>query len=98
MRLKMIEEVVEKEAVAVEELLENISNSRSIIVYNDDVNTFEWVIESFEEICGHSTIQAEQLAHIIHFRGKANVKEGTLDDLKPLKDGLCDRGLSAVIE
>jgi ATP-dependent Clp protease adaptor protein ClpS len=69
-----------------------------IIVYNDDHNTFEWVIECFIEVLGHSHEQAEQLSLIIHFKGKATVKTGTRSELQPLKDGLIDRGLSAVIE
>ena len=69
-----------------------------IIVYNDDHNTFEWVIECFMEILGHSSIQAEQLALIIHTKGKATVKTGSKEELLPLMGALNDRGLSAVIE
>lgn len=69
-----------------------------LIVYNDDVNTFDWVIKCFVEILGHTAEQAEQLSLIIHFKGKATVKEGPKSELRPLKDALCDRGLSAVIE
>jgi ATP-dependent Clp protease adaptor protein ClpS len=69
-----------------------------IIVYNDDHNTFDWVIECFMEILGHTSVQAEQLALIIHGKGKATVKTGPREELEPLKDGLVDRGLSAVIE
>ncbi len=69
-----------------------------LIVYNDDFNTFDWVIACFQEILGHSSIQAEQLAMLIHLKGKATVKSGHLDELKPQKDALVDRGLSAVIE
>lgn len=69
-----------------------------IIVYNDDHNTFEWVIESFIDILGHTSVQAEQLALIIHTKGKATVKTGPKEELLPLMQGLNDRGLSAVIE
>lgn len=69
-----------------------------LIVYNDDVNTFDWVIQCFVEILGHTAEQAEQLSLIIHFKGKATVKEGPKSELRPFKDALCDRGLSAVIE
>lgn len=69
-----------------------------LIVFNDDVNTFDWVIESFVEVCKHSTAQAEQLSYIVHFKGKATVKTGSKKDLRPMKDALIDRGLSAVIE
>jgi ATP-dependent Clp protease adaptor protein ClpS len=69
-----------------------------IIVYNDDHNTFEWVIESCIDILGHTSVQAEQLALIIHTKGKATVKTGPKAELLPLMQGLNDRGLSAVIE
>ncbi len=69
-----------------------------LIVYNDDHNTFDWVIECFIEILEHTPEQAEQLALIIHFKGKATVKTAPKSVLKPKKDALVDRGLSAVIE
>ena len=69
-----------------------------IIVYNDDFNTFDWVVKCFTEILGHNDQQAEQLSIFIHFKGKATVKTGSMEVLKPLKDALLDRGLSAVIE
>ncbi len=69
-----------------------------LIVYNDDVNTFDWVIQCFMEICHHTFEQSEQLSLIVHFKGKASVKTGPYEKLKPLKDALVDRGLSAVIE
>ncbi|MGH1338015.1 MAG: ATP-dependent Clp protease adaptor ClpS [Aureispira sp.] len=79
-------------------LLELIGNSSKIVVYNDDHNTFDWVIQSFVEICRHDAAQAEQLSYLIHFKGKATVKTGSKKELKPIKDALIDRGLSAVIE
>lgn len=85
----------EEEDVA---LLELIGNSAKIIVYNDDHNTFDWVIQSFVEVCQHNAAQAEQLSYLIHFKGKATVKSGSKKELKPFKDALVDRGLSAVIE
>lgn len=69
-----------------------------LIVYNDDHNTFDWVMKSFEEILGHSTAQSEQLALIIHFKGKATVKSAAMAELRPKREALVDRGLSAVIE
>ena len=69
-----------------------------IIVYNDDYNTFDWVIQCFMEVCNHSHEQAEQLSILVHFKGKASVKTGTMSVLKPMKDALVERGLSAVIE
>ena len=69
-----------------------------LIVYNDDFNTFEWVIQCFMEVLEHSLQQSEQLSLIIHFKGQATVKTAPIDSLRPLKDALVDRGLSAVIE
>lgn len=69
-----------------------------LLVYNDDHNSFDWVIECFMEILQHSSQQAEQLALLIHLKGKATVKTAPRDVLQPKKDALIDRGLSAVIE
>jgi len=89
--------VQELEDLMLEELLET-SETSQIVVYNDDYNTFDWVIESLMEVCGHTFEQSEQLSLIVHYKGKAGVKTGGLNELKPLKDALVERGLSAVIE
>jgi ATP-dependent Clp protease adaptor protein ClpS len=73
-------------------------NPCNLIVWNDEVNTFEWVIETLMEICGHSAEQAEQCAMLIHTQGKYAVKTGSYDDLKPLCDAITDRGIGATIE
>lgn len=70
----------------------------SLVVWNDEVNTFDWVIQSLMEVCGHSEEQAEQCALIIHFNGKYAVKNGSFTDLKPMAEALLDRGISATIE
>ncbi len=90
----------ETEEVVIEEEItdEDIGERAQLIVYNDDHNTFEWVIQCFMEVLDHSEEQAEQLSMIIHFKGKATVKTATKRVLKPKKDALVDRGLSAVIE
>ncbi|HUR30117.1 MAG TPA: ATP-dependent Clp protease adaptor ClpS [Saprospiraceae bacterium] len=79
---------------------ENISSGdqAQIIVLNDDYNTFEWVIECFVEVLKHSSEQAEQSAWIIHTKGRASVKIGIFEQLRPFKDALVDRGLNAIIE
>ncbi len=76
----------------------SLGKQGQIVVYNDDHNTFDWVIECFMEILKHTAEQAEQLSLIIHFKGKAIVKTAAVNILKPLKDGLIDKGLSAIIE
>ena len=68
-----------------------------IILFNDDVNTFDWVITSLIEICEHTPEQAEQCSIIVHYRGKCAVKTGEYDELKPKCSALLDRGLSAEI-
>ncbi len=75
-----------------------VIDKSELVVYNDDHNTFDWVIKCFIEVCNHTYEQSEQLSLIIHFKGKATVKTGPYSELKPLKDALIDRGLSAVIE
>ncbi|MFN0035380.1 MAG: ATP-dependent Clp protease adaptor ClpS [Saprospiraceae bacterium] len=69
-----------------------------LIVFNDDHNSFEWVIESFMQVLRHTSEQAEQLALIIHNKGKGGVKSGTKGTLIPLCEALLDRGLSAQVE
>ena len=91
--------VEELEEVAIEEVEDvDVGMPSLLIVYNDDHNTFEWVIQCFMEILKCSSPQAEQLAMIIHFKGKATVKTAPKPELRPKKEALTDRGLSAVIE
>jgi ATP-dependent Clp protease adaptor protein ClpS len=70
----------------------------NLIVWNDEVNTFEWVIETLIEICGHTPEQAEQCSYIIHFQGKYAVKQGPYEELKPLCDAITERGIGATVE
>lgn len=69
-----------------------------LIVWNDEVNTFEWVIETLMEVCGHLYEQAEQCSYIIHFKGKYAVKHGSFDELKPMRDAITERGIGATVE
>jgi len=80
---------------AVEELT---SEESQLIIYNDEVNTFEHVINSLIDVCKHEILQAEQCTIIIHYKGKCAVKSGTFDTLEPMCVALHDRGLSAEIE
>ncbi len=72
--------------------------SHKIIVWNDDVNTFEWVIDSLMDVCNHTPEQAEQCALIIHHAGKYAVKQGDFEALRPQAEALIDRGINATIE
>lgn len=86
------------EDVLVDEGEVDLDDPALLVVYNDDVNTFDWVIQCLMEVCNHSFEQSEQLSLLIHFKGKATVKTAPFDDLRPMKDALVERGLSAVIE
>lgn len=79
------------------ELLEEDLDVKDLVVFNDDVNTFEHVINTLIRVCKHSPEQAEQCTLLIHFRGKCAVKSGSYDELKPLKDGICEAGIDAKI-
>lgn len=76
----------------------DLENKPAIILYNDDVNTFEHVISALVRICKHEVEQAEQVAWIVHTKGKCDVKHGSLEYLKPICKTLQNNGLSAVIE
>jgi len=85
-------EILEKEDT--EETTEGLNQ---LIVFNDDVNTFDHVINALIEICKHSPEQAEQCTLIIHYKGKCCVKEGTFDELVPMRNAICNRGISAEV-
>ena len=69
----------------------------SLVLYNDDHNHFQFVIDSLVEVCQHHPLQAEQCAFIAHHKGKCDVKNGNLEELKMLKEELHRRGLTAAI-
>jgi len=71
---------------------------RHLILHNDDVHTFDFVIASLIDICHHDLHQAEQCAFIVHYKGKCDVKNGAYDVLHPMKDRLTDKGLSVTID
>ena len=75
-----------------------IDFSSKLILWNDDVNTFDHVINCLIRICKHSSEQAEQCSMIIHTKGKAVVKSGDFDELRVLKYELTGNGLNATIE
>ena len=79
-------------------LLEEITEVRNLVVYNDDVNTFDYVIETLMKVCRHTAEQAEQCTLLIHYTGKCAVKEGSFTDLLPMCSAIQDRGISADIQ
>lgn len=87
--------------IEVDELVkeaETTTGSHDLIVYNDDVNTFDFVTNVLIEVCRHEQEQAEQCTMLIHYKGKCAVKKGTYDELVPMRNAICERGLSAEVE
>jgi ATP-dependent Clp protease adaptor protein ClpS len=80
------------------DVLETLADKFDLIVYNDDVNTFDHVTECLIAICDHEQIQAEQCTLIIHYRGKCQVKKGEYKELAAMCTALHDLGLSAAVE
>ena len=78
-------------------LAEKEATENQIVLYNDDVNTFDHVIETLIYACDHTPEQAEQCSLIVHYKGKCTVKTGDYDDLKPRCTILLNAGLSAEI-
>jgi ATP-dependent Clp protease adaptor protein ClpS len=70
---------------------------RDLIVFNDEVNTFDHVIQTLIKVCKHTPEQAEQCTWIIHYKGKCTVKVGAFDELAPLRNAICQRGISAEV-
>lgn len=79
------------------EVLDKTNNAHKLIVWNDDFNTFDFVIECLIDICGHNPIQAEQCTMLIHYKGKCTVKSGDLDTLQPMHEKLTSKGLTSEI-
>lgn len=84
-----------------EEVLEEVTTTtqkeNEIVLYNDDYNTFDHVIETLIYACEHTPVQAEQCAILVHYKGKCTVKTGSFDELKPRCSKLLEEGLSAEI-
>ena len=86
----------ELEILLAKELNEETTNS--IHLKNDDHNSFEHVVDCLTKYCHHSSVQAEQCALLVHLKGDAQIKSGTIESLIPIKDALTDHGLDAFIE
>lgn len=69
-----------------------------LVLYNDDYNTFDFVIKSLIEVCLHTSEQAEQCATITHYKGKCEIKKGLKTELQPMQIALVRRNLKALIE
>ncbi|WP_296384375.1 ATP-dependent Clp protease adaptor ClpS [Winogradskyella sp.] len=87
-----------KEKISEELLLqEEVLKQNEIVLFNDDVNTFDHVIDTLVYVCEHTSEQAEQCALLVHYKGKCTVKTGSYDDLEPRCSKLLQAGLSAEI-
>jgi ATP-dependent Clp protease adaptor protein ClpS len=85
------------EILQINELDELLVETRDLVVFNDDVNTFDFVIQTLIEVCNHTPEQAEQCTLIIHYRGKCSVKKGSFEELRPMRDAITERGIGAAI-
>ncbi len=86
--------------IELEELVETDTHTdtgKNLVIYNDDINTFDHVIDSLVKVCKHEIVQAEQCTWIIHYNGKCAVKEGAMDYLLPMRRALNERGIDAKI-
>lgn len=68
-----------------------------LVVFNDDINTFDHVIRTLMEVCHHDALRAEQCTLIIHYKGKCTVESGEYEELVPMRQAICDRGISAEV-
>jgi len=89
-------EYQEEELVDVLEAVET-TDLMDLVVFNDDVNTFEHVTQTLIKVCKHTPEQAEQCTLIIHYKGKCQVKNGTFDFLRPMREAICEAGIDARI-
>ena len=89
----MFEEMTQKKAKS--SLIEKLIAEHEIVLYNDDVNSFDHVIETLVEYCDHTPVQAEQCTHLVHYKGKCAIKVGSYNELEPIYSALVNKGLSA---
>ena len=88
--------IQEQELVGLLEAIE-ITEVKDLVVFNDDFNTFEHVIETLIRVCKHTPEQAEQCTWLIHYKGKCTVKTGSYDELNPFREAICEKGIDAKI-
>ena len=86
-------EQYEEDVEVLEEVIDVDQND--LMVFNDEINTFDFVIDTLMEVCGHTPEQAEQCTLLIHYKGKCSVKKGTFEELAPMRNDICRRGIDA---
>jgi len=79
-------------------LEQELENSRFLILHNDELHTFDYVIDTLVKVCEMDEIQAEQCTFLVHYKGKCDVKKGDFNFLKPFKEALIAKGLEATID
>lgn len=90
-------ESTDTQELVLEQVEEKTAEENQLVLFNDDVNTFDWVIVSLIEVCQHTIEQAEQCSIIVHYKGKCSVDSGSFKELEPKCSALLERGLSAEI-
>lgn len=88
-------DVLEEEEVDAESI---VSLENHLVIYNDDVNTFQFIEETLQKVCGHTVEQSMQCSYLIHHKGRCSVKQGSYKKLKPMLEEILDRKISATIE
>ncbi len=81
-----------------QELDQLVQAPKALVIHNDEYNTFDFVIETLIDVCGHEPLQAEQCTFIIHYNGKCAVKTDMFSRLQPVWATIINRGLTATIE
>lgn len=77
---------------------ETVTHTHRLIVHNDNINTFDWVILALIEVCKHSMEQAEQCSLFIHYKGKYAVKQGDFTSLNNMRIAISERGIGVTVE
>jgi ATP-dependent Clp protease adaptor protein ClpS len=90
--------IFETDTLELTEVNATSQKEKAIVVYNDDVNTFDFVIETLGRYCQHEPEQAMQCTYLIHYKGQCAVKNGSFQKLKPICEALLENGLTAKIE
>ncbi len=85
----------ESEVALLEDVVE--TDVHNLVVFNDDVNSFDHVIDTLMDVCAHTPEQAEQCTLLIHYKGKCTVKNGSWEELVPMRNEICRRGISAEV-
>ncbi|WP_340115084.1 ATP-dependent Clp protease adaptor ClpS [Maribellus mangrovi] len=88
----------EPKNIPIQDSNEKVLEEKFLILHNDDVHTFDYVIDALIEVCDHDFEQATQCTFLVHYKGKCDVRKGSQEELKPMKDALIERELNATID